>query len=172
MRRTNEEFRAEVFRRKEEYVKARNRRIVKSIVATLVCLPLFCVAAFMSIMIAIAMQPAGSAAPNSGADMSLVVRAEVRGEDEPESRALSEKTSAELAALFSEITNTSAQQDINRGENAAGEYEYSVVLYDRNGGRGYFYVAESYLSERGEYFRLTSEQYERFLKIISEGETQ
>lgn len=170
MRRTNEEFRAEVFRRKDEYLKARNKRIVKSIVTTLVCLPLFCVVTFMSLMLGIAMSPAGSAGPPDKANMEAIVRAEVRGEEELRGRALSEKASAELAALLEEITVYGEVFEHRDQDDATEKYE--VVLYDEKGGRAYFHIAEFYVSKSGERFALSRGQYEQFLEIISEGETQ
>ena len=60
MRKTNEEFKAEVFRRRDEYYKKRNRRIRIAAVASA---PIACFTAFM-IMILPAMMPASSEDPN------------------------------------------------------------------------------------------------------------
>lgn len=60
MRKTNEEFKAEVFRRRDEYYKKRNRRIRIAAVASA---PLTCLTAFM-IMILPAMMPASAEDPD------------------------------------------------------------------------------------------------------------
>ncbi len=60
MRKTNEEFKAEVFRRRDEYYKKRNRRIR---IAAISSAPLACLTAFM-ILILPAMMPASKADPN------------------------------------------------------------------------------------------------------------
>ncbi len=60
MRKTNEEFKAEVFRRRDEYYKKRNRRIR---IAAISSAPLACLTAFM-IMILPAMMPASKEDPD------------------------------------------------------------------------------------------------------------
>ena len=169
MRRTNEEFRAEVFRRKEEIMKKR-RKNIKNMLYAAVCMPVFCAVLFVGISLAIAMQPAGGEAPNSNADMHNIVCAVVRAEYEQEGRELGTRESAELAALLERITVYGEVYDQKEQYDSTEKYE--IILYDEKGRRKYFYVAEDYVSQSGARFALSRWQYEQISEIISGGETQ
>lgn len=65
--RTEKEFMAEILRRKEALEKEKKSRR-KKLFSALACAPLFCIAAFLTISLAIAMMPAGSADKTAGHD--------------------------------------------------------------------------------------------------------
>ena len=172
MRRSDEDFCAEVFRRKDVYLKARKKRMVKGALTALICLPLFCAAAFVSLMLAIAMAPAGGAAPPSDAGSAASVSAYVQHAQTLEITELPEQESEAMLSLLSEITRASAQIQYDRGEHGETECEYYVIIRSNGSVREIFYVSREYVSHNGEYFAVTGEQYERFSAFISKGETQ
>ena len=153
--RTNEEFRAEVYRRRNEAL-ARKKAHTRNIISALICLPLGTAIAFIGLSLAIAMTPAGSGDKNapssetlSGVNISAVYVEESDGYKEA------------LLEFFAEIEARTPQ-----------EYPFDVKVQGRAykvhvDGKIYF-VCESYMGKGGNYFALTADEFAEFLSIIGE----
>ncbi|MBQ8447788.1 MAG: hypothetical protein IJX27_02520 [Clostridia bacterium] len=156
--RTMGEFRAEVYRRKEEVLKRRRARL-KKIINTLICLPFAAVVAFMGISLGIAMMPAGAdknaSSPTFGEGAESKV-ARITVEQGSESAEL-------LREFFSGIEARTPESDYYDYSSDMGKSGYEVSL----GGEIYF-VCESYIKAKRQYFKITEADFARFLDIIGE----
>ncbi len=159
MKRTNEEFRAEVFRRKEVYLKARKKRIFGAVLG----MPLYFAVAFTALSLAIAMHPAGGlggAAPggNAGGDIGGKYE-EIKGHSITESDARYEHICAFLEGVWAR----GAEEEEFEWDLKA---DFTHKFFLGAGGKPY-YVNKDYIFDGEDTFFITDEEYVQFLDIIN-----
>lgn len=159
---TNEEFLAEVYRRRDEQLRLRRGRRKRALRAAL-CLPLVFFTAYVGLMLAVALSPAGSADKNS-APMGENTAA---GEKYNGLYICKDSVKAtRLLALFDKalcITSNESYAPPNDRESAHGNAEivYTVIINGKE-----YLVADGYTRTGGKLYLLTEEQMEEFLKIV------
>ena len=156
--RTNEEFLAEVYRRRDDEMKNRKVR-KKRIINALVCLPLCTAVAFIALSLAIAMQPAGSADKNANkSEPACPTLNTGAGERETELCEDEEKAKA-LLSLFAKIEVRTPKE--SGFESTPEKGCYSVRI-----GRKLYFVCESYMAVNSKCFEITTEEFTEFLDIM------
>ena len=159
--RSTEEFKAEVYRRRDAALKKREARkkAAKRALMTLCCVPLIFAAVTVMLSLAIALQPAGSADKNSnptssGAGGIIYVNAQTGYREE-------------LAAFFEKITSRRPQESGFKAEEA-GEV-YDVIIYEIGSVRSYK-ICEKYVERDGKIYLITEAEFEEFLEITEKKE--
>ncbi|MBQ9746474.1 MAG: hypothetical protein IJW21_06595 [Clostridia bacterium] len=155
--RTNEEFRAEVYRRREEQMSLR-RRHFKRAARALMCAPLFFAVAYIGIVLAIAMQPAGSADENASHAGENYTEICIGENDARAERLLALIDSA--LCIRSDESYAPSDRESAHG-NAENVYRVTV-------GQKTYFVADGYERTGDNIYILSEDQLEEFLKIIGE----
>ncbi len=160
MRRTNEEFRAEVFRRKEVYLKARKKRIFGAVL----CMPLCLVLVFAGLSFSMGMRGMGSAAPGGDGGGNMYKDDPAAGRPTQEySIAESDTRYGNICAFLAEVTARGAE-DGDFEWDLEKDFIYKLFL----GAHGEaFYVNKAYIFDGENTFSLKAGEYEKLRDIIN-----
>ena len=165
MRRTNEEFRAEVFRRKELYLRKRKKDIIKTALSLLACLPLFTVAILASVSILIGMMPAGDkmngepTSPRPEANIDKVVYAQLSYSESESHIYIDGQKALEVSSIIGEVIRQGKKAEVTDTESFIFKHEYTVTMKDENGLFAYAYISKEYILYRESYYILPEEKY-------------
>ena len=160
VRRTDEEFKAEVFRRKELYTAQRDQRRKKMLYNSVFFLPVFLLATFLTVSLSIAMRPAGSADKNASENSNTknhvieIVSGDVK-----------EKTVEELILNIKARETPSRDFIISEEQYLPGNKDvYNIVTPELD-----IWVYNRFIKIDGLYYPITENEYSIFLSI-AEGE--
>lgn len=150
--RTNEEFKAEIYRRKEEKLQ-KSRVLKKNIISVILCVP-FGVMAFLGLSLATGRQAVGSSVTsaqtsliNTGAEKHCI---DIRESDE---------YGEELRVFFEKIETRSPEVGISDANMKGQSYKTYI-------GYKVYFVYENYVRTNGQYFAITENEFAEFLNII------